>query len=128
MRTEQGGKGGTPVLHRTSRTPLVLRLYSTVIRLYSTRTPEYWSLAFSPLGQRRVLFGKLPLYSVSSAIVFQILMSHIQDLKLMKNHNPQRTNRNLFSDAFDWHEKKTVSRYETSYIDFQLFLFFIICL
>jgi hypothetical protein len=52
----QGGKGETPVLHRTSRTLLVLHLYSTgtplycaVLRLYSTRTPEYWSLAFFPL-------------------------------------------------------------------------------
>ncbi len=34
-------------------TPLysaVLHSYSTVLRLYSTRTPEYWSLAFSALG------------------------------------------------------------------------------
>ncbi len=32
-------------------TPLVLHCTPLVLRLYPTRTPEYWSLAFSPLLQ-----------------------------------------------------------------------------
>jgi hypothetical protein len=32
-----------------SSTWIALRCTSLVLRLYSTRTPEYWSLAFSPL-------------------------------------------------------------------------------
>jgi hypothetical protein len=31
-------------------TPLVLHCTPLVLRLYSTRTSEYWSLAFSPLN------------------------------------------------------------------------------
>jgi hypothetical protein len=33
----------------SASTPLVLRCTPLVLRFYSTRTPEYWSLAFSPL-------------------------------------------------------------------------------
>ncbi len=91
LRLEQGGKGGTPVLHRTSRTPLVLHctpLYSTVLRLYSactplvlhlysTRTPLYsvvlcCTLLYSAVLRCTPLYStRTPLYSACTPLVLR---------------------------------------------------------
>ncbi len=69
MVLNQGGKGETPVLHRTSHTPLVLHCtrlvlhsYSAVLHLYSACTPpvlhpysEVLESRFSPLDSKRII-------------------------------------------------------------------------